>query len=147
VAAEELVQEVFRRALGAKVRPSPNTLEATRCWLFTVLRHLWQNELRRRSRQARAISALARSEAEVGFADAHINRKLLQSEVRQAIDSLSEPHREVVVLRDIEGFSYAEIASILSCPVGTVMSRLSRARECLRAVLAPPALDSRRVER
>jgi RNA polymerase sigma-70 factor (ECF subfamily) len=64
--------------------------------------------------------------------------------VRQAIDALPEHYREVVVLRDIEGFSYAEIAAILSCPGGTVMSRLSRARDCLRAALAPRPAYSRK---
>jgi RNA polymerase sigma-70 factor (ECF subfamily) len=147
MAAEELVQEAFRRALAARTRPSQDTLEATRCWLFTVLRRLWQNELRRRSRQARAISAIIGAEAEPGFPDAHITRKLLQSEVRQAIDSLPELHREVVVLRDIEGLSYAEIALILSCPAGTVMSRLSRARDALRTALAPAPHYSRRLVR
>jgi RNA polymerase sigma-70 factor (ECF subfamily) len=64
-----------------------------------------------------------------------VTRKLLQSEVRHAIDMLPEQFREVVLLRDIEGLSYAEIARILSCPAGTVMSRLARAREGLRRVL------------
>ena len=137
--AEELVQEACRRALAAKAPPSAGSLEATRSWLFTILRHLWQNELRRQSRQARAISAMAAFNAGIGFVDAQVTRKLLQSEVRQAIDSLPEPYREVVVLRDIEGLSYSEIAHIVSCPPGTVMSRLSRARACLRATLAPPA--------
>lgn len=70
--------------------------------------------------------------------DAQIARKLLQSEVRDAIDGLPELFREVVVLRDIEGLSYAEIAIVVGCPIGTVMSRLARARNGLRRILRAP---------
>lgn len=135
------MQEAFRRALMAKLRPSPATQEATRLWLFTILRHLWHNEIRRRTRYSRAVSAFVESESHSGHLDEQITRKLLHSEVRHAIDSLAEPHREVVVLRDIEGLSYSEIAVLLSCPTGTVMSRLSRARECLRQSLGAVAQD------
>jgi len=143
-AAEDLVQETFRRGLSATVRPSPETLDATRCWLFTIARHVWQNEIRRTCRHARAVSAFAGDDTGAELPDVQLDRKLLQSEVRQAIEALPETHREVVVLRDIEGLSYSEIASILSCPAGTVMSRLSRARECLRALLAT---DGRHAEK
>jgi RNA polymerase sigma-70 factor (ECF subfamily) len=135
ITAEELVQEAFRRALSAKLRPSPLTQEAIRPWLFTVLRHIWHNEIRRRTRYNRALSALSEFELYPEPLEAQVTRRLLQSEVRQAIDSLGESYREVVVLRDIEGLSYAEIAAVLACPTGTVMSRLSRARDCLRQVL------------
>lgn len=70
--------------------------------------------------------------------DAQIARKLLQSEVRDAIDGLPELFREVVILRDIEGLSYAEIAGVVGCPVGTVMSRLARARSGLRRAFRAP---------
>jgi RNA polymerase sigma-70 factor (ECF subfamily) len=136
MSAEELVQEAFRRALISKTRPSPVTQEATRCWLFTIVRNIWHNEIRRRNRHNRAVSSLILEEGYSEALETQITRKLLQSEVRHAIDSLPEPHREVVVLRDIEGLSYAEIAGILDCPTGTVMSRLSRAREILRQLLA-----------
>jgi RNA polymerase sigma-70 factor (ECF subfamily) len=143
--AEELVQDAFRRALAAKVRPSPSTLEATRPWLFTIVRHLWKNEVRRRNRHVRAISAMSETATSVEMPDAEVTRKLLQSEVRQAIDSLEEHYREVVVLRDLEGLSYAAIAEVLNCPAGTVMSRLSRARECLRQSLRAAGNSSREV--
>lgn len=63
-------------------------------------------------------------------------RKLAREEFREAIESLPMLHREIVVLRDIEGFSYQEIATMLGCPAGTVMSRLGRAREKLRRILS-----------
>ena len=56
--------------------------------------------------------------------------------MREAIEELPDSYREIVVLRDIEGFSYQEIATVLNCPAGTVMSRLGRARGKLRDVLA-----------
>ena len=57
--------------------------------------------------------------------------------MRQAIESLPHTYREIVVLRDIEGFTYQEIATVLDCPAGTVMSRLGRARGKLRKLLEP----------
>ena len=63
-------------------------------------------------------------------------RKLEREEIRAAIDSLPHLYREIIVLRDIEGFTYQQIAGILGCPAGTVMSRLGRAREKLRRLLA-----------
>jgi RNA polymerase sigma-70 factor (ECF subfamily) len=79
--------------------------------------------------------------------DAQVARKLLQCEVRDAIDMLPEQFREVVLLRDIEGLSYAEIARVVDCPLGTVMSRLARARESLRRLLWAPLADFREARR
>jgi RNA polymerase sigma-70 factor (ECF subfamily) len=73
--------------------------------------------------------------------ETQLARKLLQSEVRDAIDMLPEQFREILLLRDIEGLSYAEIAGILDCPPGTVMSRLARARENLRRALCVPIAE------
>ena len=68
--------------------------------------------------------------------EAILHRKLLQSEIRAAIDALPEAFREVIVLREIENLSYAEIAVIVNCPTGTVMSRIARGRDQLRHLLA-----------
>ena len=66
-----------------------------------------------------------------------LSRKLLVSEVRAAVDSLPVLWREIIVMRDIEDLTYAQIAVVLGCPIGTVMSRLARAREALRLLLTP----------
>ncbi|HYP13876.1 MAG TPA: RNA polymerase sigma factor [Bryobacteraceae bacterium] len=146
MSAEELVQETFRRALGARQKPVPPTEENTRAWLFTILRHHWLNELRR-NKNSRAFD-LHEIPLYTEPLDAQLSRKLLQSEIRTAIDMLPEPYREVVVLRDIEGMSYDEIARLLACRPGTVMSRLSRARDLLRrALLVSHAKESTEVER
>jgi RNA polymerase sigma-70 factor (ECF subfamily) len=63
-------------------------------------------------------------------------RKLQREEITEAIESLPDLYREIIILRDIEGFSYQQIATMLGCPAGTVMSRLGRAREKLRRLLA-----------
>jgi RNA polymerase sigma-70 factor, ECF subfamily len=139
-----LVQETYRRALVAKQRPAPMTQEAMRPWLFTILRHLWQNELRWRNRTSRVLQQVTHNPERAGI---RADRALLQWEVRQAIDSLPEQSREILVLRDIEGLSYAEIAVLLGCPAGTVMSRLSRARDSLRQSLWTELPSSREVER
>jgi RNA polymerase sigma-70 factor (ECF subfamily) len=68
--------------------------------------------------------------------------RLTTADVQAAIDELSEEFRQVVVLADVEGFSYREIADIVGIPVGTVMSRLFRARRRLRRVLYDLAVDS-----
>jgi RNA polymerase sigma-70 factor (ECF subfamily) len=121
------------------------TEDGARAWLFTILRNLWHNELRQRSRWSTNAIPLEELSAESEPLDVQLTRKLLQSEVRHAIDMLQEDHREVILLRDIEGLSYAEIARILECPAGTVMSRLARARQSLRAILCSSMPEQREV--
>ena len=71
-------------------------------------------------------------------AEQALSRELLLSDVRAAVDSLPVPWREIIVMRDIEDFSYTQIAAALECPIGTVMSRLARARAALRQILTGP---------
>lgn len=141
--AEELVQETFRRALAASYKPAPATEENTRAWSFVILRNLWRNEVRLRNRWTASSALLDSLTTESEPLDLQVSRKLLRSEVRHAIDMLPESFREIVVLRDIEGMSYSEIAAVLGCPIGTVMSRLARARATLRRVLCGVAPRSR----
>jgi RNA polymerase sigma-70 factor (ECF subfamily) len=108
-----------------------------RPWIFTIMRHVWQNERRRVSRSHETwfddVAAVVSSEN----AELVMSQKLLVSEVRAAVDSLPAPWREIVVMRDVEDLSYAQIAAVLGCPIGTVMSRLARARGALRQLLVP----------
>ena len=134
--AEELVQECFRRALGAAKRPSSENLEEVRRWMFVILRNVWKNDRRSRGRED-GIEAAGDLRASADQSPENLLlRRALQFEIRAALDSLTETHREMIVLRDMEGMTYAEIASVLACPVGTVMSRLARARTQLRSILA-----------
>lgn len=146
--AEELVQETYRRALAARRRPDIHTPDHVRPWAFTILRNVWQNLLRQTRREA--LEDVPGEELQAppdDSPDEVLTRKLLRSEIIQAIDTLPQSLREIIVLREIEGLSYAEIARVLDCAPGTVMSRLARARQLLRKLLIGLTPDSREVER
>ncbi|HKR21085.1 MAG TPA: sigma-70 family RNA polymerase sigma factor, partial [Pyrinomonadaceae bacterium] len=97
----------------------------------------WLNQLRHNQSGPRFVE-LETNEAEDAQGNPHVVylRKLEREQVRAAIEKLPQAYREIVVLRDIEGFTYQEIAMVLDCPAGTVMSRLGRARAKLRDSLA-----------
>lgn len=134
--AEELVQESYRRALGAVRKPSAGAPEEVRRWMFVILRNVWKNDRRARSREDVLEAAGELSAAPGQSPENTLLRRALQIEVRSALDSLSEAHREIIVLRDMEDLTYEQIAEVLECPAGTVMSRLARARTRLRDILS-----------
>lgn len=142
--AEELVQETYKRALAAKRKPPAADADEIRPWIFTILRHVWQNERRRLSRSQEVLFEEADAVVPGENAELAMSRRLLVSEVRAAVDSLPAPWREIIVLRDVEDLSYSRIAAVLGCPIGTVMSRLARARSALRQLLTPPVPEVRR---
>jgi RNA polymerase sigma-70 factor, ECF subfamily len=137
--AEDLVQETCLRSLRAmkRLRPDSNI----KSWLFTILRNIWLNQLRQ-ERTAREIEApdpdeySANVEAESGKDPLTLYVSSVEREqVRWAIQQLPLEFREVILLREYEELSYEEIATLLGCPEGTVMSRLARARSKLRDLL------------
>lgn len=141
IEAEDLVQETYLRAVRAFGRLMPDS--NLKGWLFAIMRNAWLNQLRRARGGPRFVELDAEEDERTKWLDQVANdphvvylRKLEREEVRAAIDSLPRQHREIVVLRDIEGFTYQQIASILGCPAGTVMSRLGRARGKLRRLLS-----------
>lgn len=135
--AEDLVQETYLRATSAANRPDSNS--NLKGWLFVIMRNAWLNQVRHRNSGPRFVD-LDASEQSIDETQEtpHVVylRKLERKQVREAIESLPEAYREIVVLRDIEGFTYQEIALVLDCPAGTVMSRLGRARGKLRKLLS-----------
>ena len=136
--AEDLVQETYVRAVQKCDCLAPDS--NVRNWLFVVMRNAWLNQVRHQKHGPRftdygETETIAAPSTNFNPQVVYI-RKLEQAEVRKAIEALPLAYREVVLLRDIEGFSYQEIAGILDCPAGTVMSRLGRARDKLRRVLA-----------
>jgi RNA polymerase sigma-70 factor (ECF subfamily) len=149
--AEDLVQETYLRALSARRRCDP--AENVRGWLFTILHNVWRNEVRRpRLAPLDDESPPSRGAEVVWLArtadpEAELERGRFREALRDAIEDLPEPFREVVVLRGIEGFSYQEIASILGCPTGTVMSRLARGRALVRQRLAAASRPAREAAR
>ena len=138
--AEDLVQETYLRGVRAFDRLLPGS--DLKRWLFTIMRNTWFNELRHARLGPKFIDLEIDEGSTMDFPDSGGNnphvifmRKITSAEVRAAIESLPVLYREVVVLRDLEDFSYQQIADVLGCPVGTVMSRLGRAREKLRLLL------------
>jgi len=134
--AEDLVQETYLRATSAGNQPRLNgNLKA---WLFVIMRNAWLNQVRHDRSGPRFVELETNDQNDDAFSNPHVVylRKLERQQVRAAIEKLPEAYREIVVLRDIEGFTYQEIAMVLECPAGTVMSRLGRARAKLRASLS-----------
>ena len=142
--AEDLLQETYKRALGAKRKPVVANVDEIRPWIFTIMRHVWQNQRRRISRSQEILFEDQAAIVSNENAELAMTRKLLVSEVRAAVDSLPVLWREIIVMRDMEDLSYAQIAAVLGCPVGTVMSRLARARGALRQSLMPRVPEVRR---
>lgn len=132
--AEDLVQETYVRAARAANRPD-NNLKA---WLFVIMRNAWLNQIRHKNSGPMFVDLEPNESTADTQETPHVVylRKLEREQVRQAIESLPDAYREIVVLRDIEGFTYQEIATVLECPAGTVMSRLGRARGRLRKLLS-----------
>ena len=134
--AEELVQECYRRALSANSQPPAEQSEHVRRWMFVILRNVWKNQLRALGRQEGLdVADELIPDAYRPSPEALLLKRALQVEIRTALDSLSVPHREIIVLRDMEGLSYGQIGELLNCAPGTVMSRLARARARLRSLL------------
>lgn len=141
--AEDLVQETYVRAMGAmgRLRAESNV----KSWLFTILRNIWFNQLRQQ-RTAQLV-AMDGKESPTDIADtandpyALYVRKMEHQQVREAIQQLPVDFREIILLREFEELSYQEIAAVLDCPAGTVMSRLARARAKLRTLLSAAPLN------
>jgi RNA polymerase sigma-70 factor, ECF subfamily len=138
--ADDLVQETYVRALQAmgRLRAGSNM----KGWLFTILRNVWFNQLRKWRNGPQMVEIevgddVANSivEPSKDSYDLYVS-KMEAEQVRTAIQELPVEFREIILLREYEDLSYLEIASVLDCPVGTVMSRLGRARAKLRAALS-----------
>ncbi|MFI5119709.1 MAG: sigma-70 family RNA polymerase sigma factor [Thermoanaerobaculia bacterium] len=127
--AEDLAQEVFFQAWRSFSRFERGT--NCRAWLYKIL---W-NVNQQRSRKRVPFTLGAEGEAllaETLAAEEPTPTEIKDEEVTAALDAISAEHRQILLLSDVEEFTYKEIASILRVPIGTVMSRLSRARAALR---------------
>jgi RNA polymerase sigma-70 factor (ECF subfamily) len=139
--AEDLVQETYARAMRGAAGFEPGT--NLKAWLFRILRNTWLSLARRRHADP-VVGGLdtVTSAAPPGAAepwhrdDAELDRlrKLVAEDIERALMRLPEDARTVVLL-DLEGLSDTEAAAVLGCPVGTVKSRLGRARQALRVLL------------
>jgi RNA polymerase sigma-70 factor (ECF subfamily) len=135
--AEDLVQDTFVKAFRHADQFKRGT--NLRAWLYTILHNTWRNRLRDASRAAVEVDSEQVEQAaadgggsqEVETPERILMRSTLDAELQTALDELPEAFRQAVWLRDVEEFTYAEIAEMLNVPIGTVMSRISRGRRLL----------------
>ncbi|MFZ0531053.1 MAG: sigma-70 family RNA polymerase sigma factor [Propionicimonas sp.] len=142
--AEDLVQETFAKAYASFHQFTPGT--NLKAWLYRILTNTFINSYRKKQRQPQSSGQevedwqLARAEAHTstGLRSAEMEAmdRMPHSAVTDAMNALAPDFRLAVYLADVEGFSYKEIAEIMGTPIGTVMSRLNRGRNQLRANLA-----------
>ena len=141
--ADDLVQDTLFSAYQSWDQYEPGT--NAKGWLITILRNLFVNEYRRNVRRNEILSAngfTPREHPTVRYFD-----ELVDDEVMRAIDALPLPYREVVMLRDVEDLPYEEIAAMLDIPIGTVKSRLFRARAMLQDQLRDYAVRTGVIKR
>jgi RNA polymerase sigma-70 factor, ECF subfamily len=151
VQAEDLTQETMFKAFQAwhQYRKGTNA----RAWLLTILRHTFINQYRRERKRAPTVDVnelekfTVFDEIQDIDPEGRFYDQIVDEEVLRAIDALPDDFRETLTLSDIEGLSYAEIAAITDVPVGTVKSRLFRARQTLQRALRDYAIEMGYVKR
>jgi RNA polymerase sigma-70 factor, ECF subfamily len=145
--AEDLVQEAILRAYRFF-----NTFEAgtnAKAWLFRIMTNVFCNRYREREREQEVFNEAEGSEANVGQflagaphdAETALLGRMVSRDVEKALAAVPSEFRLAVILADLEDFSYKEIAEIMDCPAGTVMSRLYRGRKILQKLLYEYAIE------
>jgi RNA polymerase sigma-70 factor (ECF subfamily) len=142
--AEDLVHDAYVKAFLAFREGEFNGVDSCRAWLFRIMVNTYRDKYRRQLRRPEVelmICAQDETSSEPLAIDAPgpdllVEASFLREAIRKAVHSLPPEVRIVVALFFIEGMKYREIADITGCPIGTVMSRLARGRESLRAALA-----------
>lgn len=134
--ADDLVQETLARGLSRieQLREA----ERLASWLFAILNRCWIDHLRGR-REDIDDEVLAELPSDLPGPEGRAETQETVNRVRTAVAALPLGQRQVLTLVDLEEFSYAEVAEVLAIPIGTVMSRLCRARGALRRLLEPAA--------
>ena len=128
--AEDIVQETLKRALN--YLDGSKQIDNLRAYLFTILHNVRIDALKRRRREGAQVPL---EDTPIASPEASQADKLAARQALEAIQKLSEEHREVLLLVGVEEMTYRETAEILGIAIGTVMSRLNRARTALRKVL------------
>jgi RNA polymerase sigma-70 factor, ECF subfamily len=135
--AEDLVQDTVVKALRFSDRFTPGT--NLKAWLYTILHNTWRNRKRDAARDTVEVDSEAVEDAAslpggpvaLETPERILLRDTLDADLQAALDALPDVFREAVWLRDVEEFTYAEIAAMLDVPIGTVMSRIARGRRSL----------------
>ena len=146
--AEDVVQEAYAKAFSSfhQFRPGTNL----KAWLYRILTNTYINSYRKAQRRPQTSDDQDVEDWQIAKAASHDSNGLRSAELEaldglpdqqilDALDGLSNEFRQVVLLADVEGFAYKEIAEIMGTPIGTVMSRLNRARKQLRKQLVDVA--------
>jgi RNA polymerase sigma-70 factor (ECF subfamily) len=137
--AEDLVQDTYLKAFRASRQFERGT--NLKAWLFTILHNTFRNMRRHDGRSpidvnSETVEQAADTRGGEQTPEQLLSRATLDRELQAALDALPDAFRQAVWLRDVEEFSYAEIAQIMDVPIGTVMSRISRGRRMLHDRLA-----------
>ena len=143
--AQDVVQEAYLRAL--RFAHGYRGGDA-RAWLLAIVRNTaftWMQRNRKSDTSTEFDEELHGSCSEYGDLEADVVRRADAKEIRAALEALPSEYREVIVMREIEGLSYKEIADAADLPIGTVMSRLARARKRLQSALG--GLIGRKVQK
>jgi RNA polymerase sigma-70 factor, ECF subfamily len=135
--AEDLVQDTIVKALRFADRFTPGT--NLKAWLYTILHNTWRNRRRDAARDSVEVdservdeaASVSGGPAALETPERILLRATLDDDLQAALDGLPDVFRQAVWLRDVDEFSYAEIAAMLDVPIGTVMSRISRGRRLL----------------
>ena len=146
--AEDLVQDTFLKVQRFHAHFEPGT--NLRAWLFKILTNTFINKYRRQTRERNVFDGIDQEPVGEGVMsadslralsepDANALRPIVAREIQAALDALPDDYRAIILLADVEELSYKEIADVLGCPIGTVMSRLHRARKLVQKRLVEHA--------
>lgn len=130
--ADDLVQDCLERALSRL--DNWRSGENPRRWLFTIMHHLFIDQMRQSRRRAETIVSAPEAAERVAEPASQIET-VASREVMDALQAINADRRAALLMVSVEGFSYAEAANILGVPAGTLMSRIARGREELKALL------------
>jgi len=131
-AADDLVQDCLERALSRI--DNWQSSDSPRRWLFTIMHHLFIDQTRRRKRQSETLAQYGNLSDQASVPASQLD-SVVSREVFDALQQIGADRRAALLLVGVEGLTYAEAATVLGIPAGTLMSRIARGREELRALL------------
>jgi RNA polymerase sigma-70 factor (ECF subfamily) len=150
--AEDLVQDAYVRAY--RFWHTFKTGTSIKAWLFTILRNTFINRYHRANRRRASKNdleaqlqslgpeaAVAHPTSRVPGPDSAISQRITRDRIMAALETIPEDYRTAVMLADLEGLAYKEIAEVMDCPIGTVMSRIYRGRRLLHKLLHDHATE------
>jgi RNA polymerase sigma-70 factor, ECF subfamily len=141
VDAEDIIQETFMQAWKSFDKYEQGT--NCRAWLYKIMFHKFEHQRRTKYTRAKYVQEVDDAVLNLAIYPQPISENLTDKQLIAALDKLPEHYRSVVLLADVHEFDYKEVAAVLDVPIGTVMSRLNRARTQLRKSLADVAIEYR----